>query len=157
MKILGIDPGYDRCGVAIVERVVGHNEQVLASGCITTSRDTSFEERLVAWIQIHNPDLCVLERLYFTKNQKTAMRVAETRGALIAAITQQGVNVKEYGPGEIKVAITGNGRASKEQVIKMVQQITRIQTVDAFDDEYDAVAVALTAFATLRTPQFPTE
>lgn len=164
MKILGIDPGYDRCGIAVLECAPSAHEVVLASGCITTSSTDAFEQRLVAvvsgvteWIQKYNPDVCVLERLFFTKNQKTAMRVAETRGALLAAVTGLGVRVLEFGPGEIKVAITGNGRATKEQMIKMVQHIARLKETKGYDDEYDAVAVALTASAVFGRSGLPTE
>ena len=158
MKILGIDPGFDRCGVAVVERVGNNKEKVVDSGCITTSSSDPFEERLLKvvggvkdWISIHNPGICALERLYFTKNQKTAMRVAETRGAILAAVAGCGVAVQEFGPGEIKVAVTGNGRASKDQVVRMVSLILDMHKDGALDDEYDAIAVALTALAVHRT------
>lgn len=157
MKIIALDPGYDRCGIAVVERVNGNIDKVVDSACITTSPSDVFEDRLLevvstfrAWVGIHAPDVCALERLFFTKNQKTAMRVAETRGALILAAHEAEVPVREYGPGEIKVAITGDGRASKKQVIAMVNRLVRPTKTVRYDDEYDAIAVALTAIATLR-------
>jgi crossover junction endodeoxyribonuclease RuvC len=158
MKILGVDPGYDRCGLAVTERDARGRDSVLASGCITTSPNDAFEQRLLVvvqsfreWIVTHKPDVCVLERLYFTKNQKTAMRVAETRGALILAAHECGIPVHEYAPNQVKVAVTGNGRATKDQVMNMVQRITGVVGNSGFDDEYDAIAVALTASASLRT------
>jgi crossover junction endodeoxyribonuclease RuvC len=157
MKIIGIDPGYDRCGMAVVERIGREKETVLDSMCITTTSTDSFEERLFQvvqefrnWLEKHKPDVCAFEKLYFTKNQKTAMRVAETRGALIVAAHESGARICEFGPGEIKVAITGSGRASKTQVTAMILRISNMDKQGALDDEYDAVAVALTALASLR-------
>jgi crossover junction endodeoxyribonuclease RuvC len=157
MKILGVDPGYDRCGLAVIERDAHGRDVVLASGCIVTSPNDIFEQRLLLvvgsfreWIATHTPDVCALERLYFTKNQKTAMRVAETRGALILAVHECGIPVYEYAPNQVKVAVTGSGRATKNQVAFMVQRITGAVGNSGFDDEYDAIAVALTASASLR-------
>ena len=157
MKIIGVDPGYDRCGVAVLERGQDGKDRVLESVCITTSGEDSFENRLLtvirefrALLDKHAPDICALEQLYFTKNQKTAMRVAETRGALIVTAHERGIRITEYGPGEVKVALTGNGRASKEQVMAMVQRISPIQNENVLDDEYDAIAVALTAATMIR-------
>lgn len=157
MKIIALDPGYGRCGIAVIERGEKNNDTVVDSACITTSPSDTFEDRLYAvvstfktWVETHAPEVCALERLFFTKNQKTAMRVAETRGALILAAREAGVPVHEYGPGEIKVAITGDGRASKKQVIAMVDRLVRPQKTIRYDDEYDAIAVALTASAILR-------
>jgi len=157
MKIIGVDPGYDRCGIAVIEREAGGKNIILESTCITTSVSDLFEERLLKVIQEfralldkHKPEVCALEQLYFTKNQKTAMRVAETRGALIVTAHERGVRITEYGPGEVKVALTGNGRASKEQVTAMVERISPVHKKNVLDDEYDAIAVAITASATLR-------
>jgi crossover junction endodeoxyribonuclease RuvC len=157
MKILALDPGYGRCGIAVVERVAGGRDTLIDSACITTDASLPFEERLAVvtgefrvWIQRYHPDVCAFERLFFTKNQKTAMRVAEARGAFILTAQEAGIPIHEYGPGEIKVAITGDGRATKRQIITMVQLLVRPIKKIQFDDEYDAIAVGLTAAASLR-------
>ncbi len=158
MRVLGIDPGYDRCGVAILEKE-GGKESLVFSGCITTDRSTPFEERLgvitkelVHLIEIHEPTICALEQLFFTTNKKTAMRVAEVRGAIVAMMYERGVTIRECGPGQVKVAITGDGRATKRQMILMVPKLISINHDIRYDDEYDAIAIALTASAYMRTP-----
>jgi len=157
MKILALDPGYGRCGIALVERTQNGKDVLIDSDCITTESSLPFEERLhtvtavfSSWIEKYSPDICAFERLFFTKNQKTAMRVAEARGAFILTAQRAGIPLHEYGPGEIKVAITGDGRATKRQVITMVDLLVRPQKKIRHDDEYDAIAVALTAAASVR-------
>lgn len=157
MKIIGIDPGYDRCGIAIVERTQ-QGEQLLFSDCIVTDRKATFPERLVqvcnafiAATQTHTPNACALEKVYFTTNQKTAMQVAEVRGALLYLSQVARLTIVEYTPNEIKVAIAGDGRADKKQVIFMVPRLVCVKKEITYDDEYDAIAVALTASASLRS------
>ena len=157
MKILGIDPGYGRCGIAVVEKENGR-ETLLHSACIETSAKKEFPERLAKvikecslLIKKHRPDVMALEKLFFTKNQKTAMRVAEVRGALIQVATSLGIPVFEYTPGEIKSAAGGHGGAAKEQVAKMLHALVKIEKEIKHDDEYDAIAVGVTHMARCRT------
>ena len=152
--ILGIDPGYDRCGFAVISHVRGDREVLLYSDCFVTDRTRSFEQRLVAVgtecariIQSYTPAQCALEKVYFTSNQKTAMRVAEVRGVLLYLACTHGLSIVEYSPNEIKVAIAGDGRADKKQVTSMVPRLVRVEKTIQYDDEYDAIAVALTASA----------
>lgn len=159
LRIIAIDPGYDRCGVAVLERT-DQGDSLLFSDCITTNKDDAFETRLVFvvrairdCIETYKPSHCALEDLFFTTNRKTAMRVAEVRGALIALITEQELSLHEIGPGEIKVAITGDGRASKEQMMLMVPKLIPIKKNIRYDDEYDAIAIALAASALYRHTQ----
>lgn len=156
MKVLGIDPGYGRCGVAVVEKKEGR-EVLLHSDCIETSASDEFTTRLsrvtgecVRLITAHEPDALALEKLYFQKNQKTAMRVAEVRGALINTAAQYGVEVFEYTPGEVKSAAAGSGNADKTAVAKMLHALLRIEKRITHDDEYDAIAIALTHLARAR-------
>jgi crossover junction endodeoxyribonuclease RuvC len=157
MKVLALDPGYGRCGIAVCERLPNGQVVLLQSDCITTNPKDPFEVRLHSvvsvfreWIQTHQPDVCAFERLFFTKNQKTAMRVAEARGAFILTAEEAGIPIHEYGPGEIKVAVTGDGRASKKQICTMVHLLVKPSKKITHDDEYDAIAVALTACASIR-------
>lgn len=153
MKVLAIDPGYGRCGVAVVEKSDG-KEVLLYSDCIETSAHSEFPERLgeivaacARLIKTHAPDSIALEKLYLTRNQKTAMRVAEVRGALIALAAQSGVRVFEYTPGQVKSAAAGWGRADKTQVMKMLHALITIKKPIKRDDEYDAIAIGVTHLA----------
>jgi len=156
MKVLAIDPGFGRCGVAVVEKTNG-KEVLLYSDCIETSPEQPFPERLAAvakecteLIRKYAPDAVALEKLFFSKNQKTAMQVAEVRGALIESATRFGVPVFEYAPGEVKSAAAGSGSADKTQVSKMLHVLIRIEKEIAFDDEYDAIAIGITHLARVR-------
>lgn len=154
MKVLAIDPGYGRCGVAVLERLPGQKEVVLYSDCIETSAKSPFPERLAGvaveckrLIKKHRLDALAIEKLYFSTNQKTAMQVAEVRGALIGVATESGIPVFEYTPGEIKSAAGGSGRADKRQIITMLHMLVKIEKKIKHDDEYDAIAVGVTHLA----------
>lgn len=153
MKVLAIDPGYGRCGIAVLERV-GAKDALLYSDCIETSAATEFTERLNAVaeacrrvLKIHRPDCVAIEKLYFSNNQKTAMRVAEVRGAILSLAGEHALPVSEYTPGEIKSAAAGHGGAGKRQVIKMLHALIKIEKVIRLDDEYDAIAIGITHLA----------
>lgn len=156
MRVLGVDPGYGRCGFAILEKTDGR-ERLVFSTCVETSPKDEFPRRLVEVVRAlerviskYAPDAVALEKLFVTKNQKTAMRVSEARGALIHAATQTGIPVFEYTPSEVKSASTGNGRADKESVIKMLHALVTIRPDIRHDDEYDAIAVGITHLARVR-------
>ena len=156
MRVLAIDPGYGRCGVAVVEKDNGR-EALVHSACIETSAKSEFPVRLAAiasacakLIKKHQPDAVALEKLFITKNQKTAMRVAEVRGALIALAAGAGVPVFEYAPGEVKAAAAGWGRADKRAMAKMLRALVKIEKEIKYDDEYDAIAIAVTHLARAR-------
>ena len=157
MRVLAIDPGYGRCGVAIVEKDSRGKEILLYSDCIETSAKIDFAKRLAIvinectrLIKKYSPDCVALEKLYVTKNQKTAMRVAEVRGALIHAAQAAEITITEYTPGEVKSAATGNGRADKESIARMLRALVRIEKDIRHDDEYDAIAIAVTHLARTR-------
>ncbi len=156
MRILALDPGYGRLGIAIVEKKE-NKEHVLFSDCIETSSKTPFPERLhTLGIAIeaarnkYDPGAIALERLYFTNNQKTAMHVAEVRGMIIHLASTFALPVFEYTPGEIKVAVSGSGRSDKRQMMSMVQRLVHVRDGIKHDDEYDAIAVGLTCIASER-------
>ncbi len=157
MKVLAIDPGYGRCGVAVVEKNGGGKEILLYSDCIETSAKTEFPERLSAiagecakLIKQYTPDCVAMEKLYFQTNQKTAMRVAEVRGALIQTAQGAGIEVFEYTPGEVKSAAAGNGSADKKAVARMLHVLVKIDKEIRRDDEYDAIAIAVTHLSRVR-------
>ncbi len=158
MKVLAIDPGYGRCGMAVVEKV-GMKDILLYSVCIETAPNSDFAARLrtvvdacEALLDEHTPDHVAMEKLFFNTNKTTGIRVAEVRGALISAATAAGVSVHEYGPGEVKSAVAGSGRADKKQVAAMVNMLVKIQKPIKHDDEYDAIAIGITHLAHARTP-----
>lgn len=153
MRVIAIDPGYGRCGVAIVEKKDG-KEHWIYSDCIETSSKTAFPDRLAHVVsecerlmQLHKPDVLAMERLFFNTNQKTAMHVAEVRGAILRAAHAYGIAAHEYTPAQVKSATTGSGRADKKQVIAMMHLLVSIAKPITHDDEYDAIAVGITHLA----------
>lgn len=153
MRILAIDPGYERLGLAVLEKTT-RGETLIYSDCVQTSAALPFPERLELIAQEvervleeYAPAACALERLYFNTNQKTAMMVAEVRGALMHLARARGVEVKEYTPSQVKIAITGHGGSNKKQVTQMVGRLITIEKPINYDDEYDAIAVGLTCLA----------
>ncbi len=157
MKVLAIDPGYGRCGMAVVEKT-SNGEILLFSDCVETSAADSFPDRLGAIVaksiqlaDMYRPDAFAIEKLYFSTNQKTAMRVAEVRGALIEAAVERDIPVFEYGPGQVKSAVAGSGNADKQQVSRMVRLLVKIEKKVRHDDEYDAIAIGITHCALVRT------
>ena len=156
MRIIGIDPGYGRCGIAILEKVDG-KEVLIFSKCVETSASLSFPERVGEVIvecdkaiKEHSPAAMAIEKLFFAKNQKTAMQVAEVRGALIALASLRGLSVAEYTPMQVKSAAAGYGGADKKQVVKMLHALVKIDKEIQHDDEYDAIAVGVTHLAHVR-------
>ena len=156
LRVIAIDPGFDRLGVALMERGVG-KETLLYSSCVVTDRESAFSDRLQyigteisALLSRYTPNAIALERLYFNTNQKTVMQVAEVRGVMVYLAGLHGCRVLEYTPQEVKVAVTGYGKSDKKQVMLMVQRLIEGVKKDALDDEYDAIAIALTALASAR-------
>lgn len=154
MRVLAIDPGFGRCGVAILERDRNGRESLCYSDCIETPAKDGFLERMAGvgteverLIKEYQPDAVALEELYFSTNQKTVFRVAEVRGALLFVAHTSGLPVFEYNPGRIKIALTGYGRATKEQVTAMATKLLGIDKCGMRDDEYDAIAIGLTHLA----------
>jgi len=161
-RILGIDPGFERLGVAILEKnksfgSAQDKEKVLFSECFKTSAKLEFHERLGLIgeevrrvLKKYKPEVLAIETLFLTTNQKTVMHVAEARGVVIYEAAYSGLKIFEASPPQIKIATTGYGKASKEQVMKMVKILVEIDNSKKSDDELDAIAIALTAFACLR-------
>ncbi len=155
MKIIGIDPGYDRVGIAIIEKNSPKEKEVLVhSECFTTVKADHIYDRLKevglrirTLITEHQPKMLAMETLFITKNQKTAMHVAEARGIIAYEARLAGIPIFEYTPPQIKVAITGDGHSDKSQIIKMVPLLIKMSEKKRIDDEYDAIAIALTCAA----------
>ncbi len=157
MKIISIDPGYERLGIAVIEKIPRAKETLLYSDCFKTDPKLPHCERLNLIgteigrvIAEFKPGALSLEDLFFTNNAKTAITVAEARGVILYEAAKNGLKVFEYGPGQIKVAVTGYGKSDKDAVIAMVNRLITIDKKIKHDDEYDAIAVGLTCFATER-------
>ncbi|OGZ04787.1 MAG: crossover junction endodeoxyribonuclease RuvC [Candidatus Lloydbacteria bacterium RIFCSPHIGHO2_01_FULL_41_20] len=156
MIILAVDPGYERLGLAIIEKRAG-KEVLLYSGCFTTSAKENFEKRLFmlgqevkSLIKKWKPQAVAIEKLYLATNQKTAMRVSEARGVLLYEAVSANIPVVEFTPLQIKIAITSYGRADKKQIANMVRKLITFPNKKTTDDEFDAVAIGLTFFAQQR-------
>lgn len=153
MRVLAVDPGYDRIGLAILEKTpTGDN--LIYSTCLCTSKDKTIPERLnelgqtlLTLLEREKPDCLATESLYFNKNIKTALAVAEARGVILYLATQKNLPVYEFNPTTIKLAITGYGKSDKKAIINMVQKLVKNCPKNALDDEYDAIAIGVTCIA----------
>ena len=149
MIILGIDPGFAIVGYGIIEKTCGKT-RVIDYGVITTKKETPFpirlkqiDESINLLLDKYNPDVLAIEELFFNQNTTTAINVAQARGVCLLACAKRMNNLFEYTPLQIKQALTGNGRAEKQQVQYMVKAILNLKAVPKPDDAADALAVAL--------------
>jgi len=152
MKVLGIDPGTGRLGWAILEKKAG-KETMIECGCFETKVKSNQADRLLKifdfltqLITKHQPDVAAIESLFFANNAKTVMSVSESRGVVLLACKQAGLDIYNYTPLQIKSALTGYGKADKKQVQYMVVQILKLDKTPQPDDAADAAATALTHF-----------
>ncbi len=157
-KILACDPGFERLGIAVVEKVNG-KDTLIHSDCVRTSAKLPFPERLrilgaavEALIKEHKPDVVALEEVFFEKNAKTAMQVAAVMGMLTYIAAARGLEFYQYTPLEVKVAITGYGKSDKRAVAHMVERLVALPKRKRLDDELDAIAIGLTCLASIRYP-----
>lgn len=149
MIICGIDPGTATTGFGIVKKN-GNDFMAIDFGVIKTSPKDSASKRLqkifqktLFLLKKYKPNLVVVEKLYFFKNLKTAMPVAEARGVILLAIQQNKTKIIELTPLEVKMGICGYGRAEKQQVQKMVQETLKLEKIPKPDDAADALALAI--------------
>lgn len=156
MRILGIDPGTGILGFGVIE-ADKNKAQLVDGGVIRTPvkeddavrLQTIFEE-LTDIITNSKPQVMAVEKLYFAQNVTTAMTVAQARGVVLLAGQQNGLEIYEYTPLQIKQALTGYGRAEKKQIQEMVRVILKLKEVPKPDDCADALACALTHAQTMR-------
>ncbi len=149
MIVLGIDPGTAALGYGIVEAARGRVREV-DHGCLVTTPDSALPDRLLAihalvdeLLDLHQPSLLAVERLFFSKNVQTAFAVGQARGVVLLAAAQHGVPVREATPNEVKSAIAGYGAADKDQVQRMVQLVLGMAERPRPDDAADALAIAV--------------
>lgn len=150
MRILAIDPGYDRLGVAIIEGDPSHPTLIM-SACVLPGKGKK-EERLACVgraveeaIRTYAPEVLAIETLFFSINKKTALGVAEARGAVLAVAGRASLTVIECSPQQIKLAVAGHGGADKKAIACMVPRLLALPKKKRFDDEIDAIAIGITA------------
>ena len=149
MRILGIDPGLAIVGYSVLD--VEKEENILiSSGSIQTDKNRTDSERLFeimtdlqTIIDKYKPDVASVEKLFYFKNQKTIIPVAEARGVILAILEKNNIRVAEFTPIEVKQMITGYGRASKDEVAKIVQMSIKYNKLPKLDDTLDSIAIAL--------------
>lgn len=148
MVILGIDPGIKRIGYGLVETNRGGIKfidagllKIKSAKPVDALQETG--RQISVLIKRFRPQVLAIEKIYFAKNQKTGIQVAEARGVVIATAIERGLAVQEFGPNEIKAGITGYGLADKKAVLKMVKLLLNKPDIDIIDDASDALAVAI--------------
>jgi crossover junction endodeoxyribonuclease RuvC len=160
MFVLGIDPGLTRCGFGLVEGAFEGPERfrVLRAGTIETSPDLSVELRLAQLlIDLRSlyadctPDAVVVERVFYQRNAKTAIPVAQASGVAIALAGESGTPVRQFTAQQVKLSVTGYGAASKSQVQEMVGRLCGLEHIPKTADAADAIGLAMTYFMTERT------
>jgi len=149
MLALGIDPGTAICGYGLV-RLEGNRLTPIHYGAVFTEKDLAAEmrlkkiyEELTVLIKTYKPDFMSVEKLFFNRNVTTAIAVGQARGVIVLSAAMENLPVVEYTPIQIKQAITGTGRADKEQVTFMVQKLLNIREKPKPDDVADALAIAI--------------
>jgi crossover junction endodeoxyribonuclease RuvC len=152
-RVLGVDPGVARLGLAVVDRE-GRVPELIWAGTVATPADADESHRLRRLceavretIATHEPASVALERLAWNRNHVSALTVARATGAIMVVAAEAGLPVAEYGPNEVKIAVTGMGNADKEQVRRALARVHGLKAVPSQADAADAVAVALTHVA----------
>jgi crossover junction endodeoxyribonuclease RuvC len=151
MRILGIDPGTQVCGYAVID-TDGPDARAVDYGVVKSRRRelaarlADINRGLATVIERHRPDIAVLEGAFFGKNVRSALKIGEGRGAALVAAAAAGIEVVEYAPAEVKKAVVGSGRAHKSQVQQMVRIILNLPEVPEPEDAADALAIAICHF-----------
>lgn len=157
MRILAIDPGFDRMGIAVLEGDPSKPTYIW-SACITpakgeqSARLAEVQSALESAVTLYSPDRIALETLFFSVNKKSAIGVAEARGVVLATAGKFGLRVSEFSPQQVKLAVTGYGAADKKAVALMVPRLISLPESVRLDDELDAIALGIAALAD-RYPQ----
>lgn len=149
MRILGIDPGIQITGYCLLN-YENDKFEVITSGSVQTSKDKKEADRLLEINKDINeltkalkPDVASIEKLFFFKNQKTIIPVAQARGVILSALAENNIEIFEYTPIQVKLTLTGHGRATKDEVKNMVERFVTISPNTKLDDTIDAIAIAI--------------
>jgi crossover junction endodeoxyribonuclease RuvC len=150
MKILGIDPGTAIVGYGLIENI-GNKLKHLEHGCMYTNKDKNMNSRLKDIFNDLNtifdefkPDAVAIEEIFYFKNNKTIISVSQARGVILLAAELKNIPIYEYTPLQVKMGITGYGRAEKKQIQLMVKKILNLSDIPKPDDAADALAIAVT-------------
>ena len=150
MRVLGVDPGLTRCGIGVVEGRPGRQLNAVAVDVVRTPADLTTAERLVRielvlteWIERHQPDAVAVERVFSQHNLRTVMGTAQASGVALVVAARRGIPVAMHTPSEVKAAVTGSGRAGKQQVTTMVTRLLRLTERPTPPDAADALALAI--------------
>jgi crossover junction endodeoxyribonuclease RuvC len=150
VRVLGVDPGLTRCGLAAIDGRPGRRAQLVAVDVVRTPASADLAARLLGvgeavegWIEQLRPDVVAVERVFSQHNVRTVMGTAQAAGVAVLAAARAGVPVALHTPSEVKAAVTGNGRAGKEQVAAMVTRILRLPAAPTPADASDALALAI--------------
>ncbi len=148
MIILGIDPGTKRIGYGLIEKnkdgikfIDAGLLKIASANNLGALKET--KDQVSALIKKFRPKILAIEKIYFAKNQKTGIQVAEARGVILATAIERGLAIREFSPNEVKAGITGYGLADKKAVLKMVKLLLKKPEIDVIDDASDALAVAI--------------
>ncbi len=149
MRVLGIDCGAERTGYGVIESD-GRSHRLIAAGCIRSSPRDPFEQRLLNiaaglrnLFAEHRPDHAAVEEVFFAVNARSALRLSHVRGVALLTIAEASLAASEYSPLEVKMSVTGYGRAEKSQVQKMVASILKLESPLRSEDASDALAIAI--------------
>lgn len=147
MRVLAIDPGLTRCGIGVIE---SSSMSLVAVGVLKSPSDLPIELRLKEidkqirnWIEEQKPDVIAIERVFSQANLRTVMGTAQVAGIALLAAAQADTKVAMHTPSEVKAAVTGSGRAKKDQVAQMVQRILKLSEIPKPVDATDALALAI--------------
>ncbi|GAB3540415.1 crossover junction endodeoxyribonuclease RuvC [Arthrobacter tecti] len=151
VRVMGVDPGLTRCGLAVVDVEPNRRATLVAVGVVGTPADQSLDKRLLKiaesvdiWLDAHAPAVLAVERVFSQLNVSTVMGTAQASGVVIVAAARRGIPVALHTPTEVKAAVTGNGQSNKAAVTKMVTKILRLSTAPTPADAADALALAIT-------------
>jgi crossover junction endodeoxyribonuclease RuvC len=150
VRVLGIDPGLTRCGLGVVEGSVGRPLHMLDVGVVRTPADMHVALRLCRieaevehWLDVHEPDAMAVERVFSQHNVSTVMGTAQASGIAMVCAARRGIPVALHTPSEVKAAVTGSGRASKDQIGAMVTRLLRLAQQPKPADAADSLALAI--------------
>ncbi|GBD34119.1 Crossover junction endodeoxyribonuclease RuvC [bacterium HR34] len=156
MVILGIDPGVERTGYGVI-KVSKKTLKCVDYGCIFTDKSLNIPQRILELskslskiIKKYKPKVAGVENIFFFKNLKTAVKVSEARGAILLTLAKNNIEMLEFTPLQVKMALIGYGRADKGQIQKMVKEILKLKEIPKPDDAADAMAVAICAVRQLK-------
>jgi crossover junction endodeoxyribonuclease RuvC len=150
LRVFGVDPGLTRCGLGVVEGVPGRPPSLVAVGVVRTAADDDIATRLLAieeeierWLTEYRPDAVAVERVFSQHNVRTVMGTAQAGAVAIVCAARRGLPVALHTPTEVKAAVTGSGRADKDQVAAMVMRLLRMTDRPRPADAADALALAI--------------